>query len=309
MENNFNKTLFGYKDLFKEFVDIYNSNSLPNKILLSGKKGIGKCTFANHFINYIFSKNDEFKYNLDKNEIDINNKSYKLINSYTHPNFFKISLNKEKKNIDILQVREMINFANKSTFNNKEKIILIDDCEYLNKNSSNALLKIIEEPNNDLLFLLIFDSQKKITNTLKSRCVEFKFNLNIEYISEIVNSVFKENIFNKISKDFIYYSNSPLNYINFINLCNSFNLDYTKIEIDELIKFILKNKLIIKKNLSNDDIKYYLDIFFIKKIELIKNNYYFDLFSYFNKKYRLISKFNLDFDSYLLEFKSKMINE
>ena len=309
MENNFNKTLFGYKDLFKEFVDIYNSNSLPNKILLSGKKGIGKCTFANHFINYIFSKNDEFKYNLDKNEIDINNKSYKLINSYTHPNFFKISLNKEKKNIDILQVREMINFANKSTFNNKEKIILIDDCEYLNKNSSNALLKIIEEPNNDLLFLLIFDSQKKITNTLKSRCVEFKFNLNIEYISEIVNSVFKENIFNKISKDFIYYSNSPLNYINFINLCNSFNLDYTNIEIDELIKFILKNKLIIKKNLSNDDIKFYLDIFFIKKIELFKNNYYFDLFSYFNKKYRLISKFNLDFDSYLLEFKSKMINE
>ncbi len=309
MEYNFNKTLFGYKDLFKEFVDIYNSNSLPNKILLSGKKGIGKCTFANHFINYIFSKNDEFKYNLDKNEIDINNKSYKLINSYTHPNFFKISLNKEKKNIDILQVREMINFANKSTFNNKEKIILIDDCEYLNKNSSNALLKIIEEPNNDLLFLLIFDSQKKITNTLKSRCVEFKFNLNIEYIGEIVNSVFKENIFNKISKDFIYYSNSPLNYINFINLCNSFNLDYTKIEIDELIKFILKNKLIIKKNLSNDDIKYYLDIFFLKKIELIKNNYYFDLFSYFNKKYRLISKFNLDFDSYLLEFKSKMINE
>ena len=309
MENNFNKTLFGYKDLFKEFVDIYNSNSLPNKILLSGKKGIGKCTFANHFINYIFSKNDEFKYNLDKNEIDINNKSYKLINSYTHPNFFKISLNKEKKNIDILQVREMINFANKSTFNNKEKIILIDDCEYLNKNSSNALLKIIEEPNNDLLFLLIFDSQKKITNTLKSRCIEFKFNLNIEYISKIVNSVFKENIFNKISKDFIYYSNSPLNYINFINLCNSFNLDYTKIEIDELIKFILKNKLIIKKNLSNDDIKYYLDIFFLKKIELIKNNYYFDLFSYFNKKYRLISKFNLDFDSYLLEFKSKMINE
>ena len=309
MEYNFNKTLFGYKDLFKEFVDIYNSNSLPNKILLSGKKGIGKCTFANHFINYIFSKNDEFKYNLDKNEIDINNKSYKLINSYTHPNFFKISLNKEKKNIDILQVREMINFANKSTFNNKEKIILIDDCEYLNKNSSNALLKIIEEPNNDLLFLLIFDSQKKITNTLKSRCVEFKFNLNIEYIGEIVNSVFNENIFNKISKDFIYYSNSPLNYINFINLCNSFNLDYTKIEIDELIKFILKNKLIIKKNLSNDDIKYYLDIFFLKKIELIKNNYYFDLFSYFNKKYRLISKFNLDFDSYLLEFKSKMINE
>ena len=38
----------------------------------------------------------------------------------------------------------MINFCNKSSFNNREKIVLIDSIEKLNKNSVNALLKIVE---------------------------------------------------------------------------------------------------------------------------------------------------------------------
>ena len=40
----------------------------------------------------------------------------------------------------------MINFCNKSTFNNHEKIVLINNLDKLNKNSVNALLKIVEEP-------------------------------------------------------------------------------------------------------------------------------------------------------------------
>ena len=51
----------------------------------------------------------------------------------------------------------MINYANKSAFNNKERIILIDNAENLNLNSSNALLKITEEPNDNVFFILIFD--------------------------------------------------------------------------------------------------------------------------------------------------------
>ena len=302
-------TLIGYKEIFNELIKIYSSNSLPNKILFSGRKGIGKSTFAYHLINYLFSTDEDFKYDLFENKINLLNKSHKLLISGSHPNFFKISLNSEKKYIDISQVREMINFANKSSFNNKEKIILIDDCEYLNKNSSHALLKIIEEPQNNLLFLLIYDNQKKIESTLKSRCVEFKFNINENTTKEIVNSVMNEDIFDKISADFINYSNTPLNYINFINICNSFNLDYQNITIEDFVSFIFNNKSNLKKILSNDDIKFYLELYFLKSKLLSKNENLFNLFSYFNKKYKFINKFNLDFDTYLIEFKSKMINE
>ena len=49
----------------------------------------------------------------------------------------------------------MINYINKSSFNNIPRFILIDNIEHLNKNSTNALLKIIEEPNNNVFFILI----------------------------------------------------------------------------------------------------------------------------------------------------------
>ena len=125
---------------------------MPNKILLSGKKGSGKSTLAYHLINYILSENEEYKYNLKNFCINKDNKSYKLLQNNSHPNFYLIDLLTEKKSIDVGQIREMINYTNKSTFNNMARFILIDNTENLNKNSVNALLKIIEEPNDCLLY-------------------------------------------------------------------------------------------------------------------------------------------------------------
>ena len=45
--------LIGHNETFYNLTELYNNNLLPNKILLTGKKGIGKSTFAFHFINYI----------------------------------------------------------------------------------------------------------------------------------------------------------------------------------------------------------------------------------------------------------------
>ena len=49
-----------------------------------------------------------------------------------------------KKIYDINQIRELISNLNKSSFNNKPRFILIDNIEFLNKNSINALLKILK---------------------------------------------------------------------------------------------------------------------------------------------------------------------
>ena len=48
-------TLFYLNDFFLELSNLHLSKSLPNKILLSGEKGIGKCTLAYHIINFILS--------------------------------------------------------------------------------------------------------------------------------------------------------------------------------------------------------------------------------------------------------------
>ena len=44
-------TLYGYKKYFDLLKNLFNKNKLPNCILLSGQKGIGKSTFAYHFVN------------------------------------------------------------------------------------------------------------------------------------------------------------------------------------------------------------------------------------------------------------------
>ena len=128
--------LYELNPIFDEIVNLYNSNKLPSKILFSGSKGIGKSTLAYHLINYIFSINETSTYDINLKEINIQNNSFKLIKNGSHPNFHLIDLIDDKKNIEIAQIRSMINYANKSSFNNRPRFILIDNVENLNINSS-----------------------------------------------------------------------------------------------------------------------------------------------------------------------------
>ena len=112
-----NSTLIGYNNLFLDIKNIFDKKILPNKIIFSGNRGIGKCTFAYHLINYIFSINEDSKYNFNDNIILKENRSYNLITNNLHPNFFLISSDDDKKNIQISKIREMIEFTNMSSFN------------------------------------------------------------------------------------------------------------------------------------------------------------------------------------------------
>ena len=75
---------------------------------------------------------------------------------------------KKKKNIDINQIRELITNLNKFSFNNKKRFVLIDNIELLNLNSVNALLKILEEPNDNINFILINNNKSCLLYTSPS---------------------------------------------------------------------------------------------------------------------------------------------
>ena len=96
--------LLSFKDNFKELVNLSLRNKLPNKLIFSGNKGIGKSTFAFHLINYLFSQDEEGSYNLEDNEINFNNKSYKLVSNNTHPNLLLIE-STDKKFIEVSKIR------------------------------------------------------------------------------------------------------------------------------------------------------------------------------------------------------------
>ena len=110
-----NTKLYGYSLLFSNLTKLYSESKLPNKIIISGNKGIGKSTLAYHLTNYIFSMNENDKYDLENQTINENNTSFKLISKNAHPNFFLINNEDDKSNIQISKIREMINFTNKSS--------------------------------------------------------------------------------------------------------------------------------------------------------------------------------------------------
>ena len=159
--------LYGHEENFNKLVALYLKNGMPNTILFSGSKGIGKSTFLYHFINFLLSSNEENKYSLNNYKINVSNNSYKLVCDNIHPNVFLLENTSSDETIKVDKVRSLLKFLSKTTYNSNIKIVLIDNSEFLNINSSNALLKALEEPRPNTFFFLVHDSSSKIIETIK----------------------------------------------------------------------------------------------------------------------------------------------
>ena len=295
--------LYGLEDEFFEFVKLYDNKKLPNKILLSGQKGIGKCTLAYHLINFILSHNEEFSYNLNNLTINQENKSFKLIQNGSNPNFNLIDVNTEKKKIDIDQIRNLINNLNKSSLNSKPRFILIDNIEYLNLNSINALLKILEEPNENTYFILI-NNNKKITPTILSRCLNFKITLSNKKILTISNKLLNDNINNLINEDLLNYYFTPGKIYNLVKFSKEKEINLSEINLNSFLSLLINKGYYKEDNKIKIMIYDFVEFFLLKKISII----YSDFFSYFLKRINDTKNFNLDEESLFIEINSKLLN-
>ena len=303
-----NTKIYGMKKFFNEIITLYNDEKMPNKMLLSGKRGSGKSTLAYHLINYILSKEEEFKYDLNNFNINPENKSFKLLLNKTHPNFYLIDLLSEKKNIDVTQIREMITYTNKSSFNNKERFILIDNVENLNKNSINALLKIIEEPNENVFFILINNNEKYILPTLRSRCLTFKINFSFEESVNIANQILGKNILNEINHDLMSYYNTTGEMIDLINFSKEKSINLNDYNLTTLISLIIENNYYKKDRFVKNLLINFIELFFLKEYKLSeRKNSLLNFYHKFTKKINNTEKFNLDEESLFLEFKSELL--
>jgi DNA polymerase-3 subunit delta' len=308
LEPSENTSIYGYRYFFSEITELYNNRKMPNKILLSGKKGSGKATFAYHLVNFFLSKNEEFKYNLTENKINPENKSFKLLQSSSHPNFYLIDLLAEKKNIDVAQIRGMISYTNKSTFNNQDRFIMIDNVEYLNKNSINALLKIIEEPNENIYFILIANSEKNILPTLKSRCIKFKIHFSFDETVNICNQTLNQNILNELNHDLINYYCTPGEIIKLVQFAEEKQINLKDHDVSSIISLIIENTYYKKNIFIKNLLINFIELFLLKRYKTSNNkNLLLNFYQSFIQKINNTEKFNLDEESLFLEFKSKIL--
>ncbi|MEZ0323774.1 MAG: DNA polymerase III subunit delta' [Hydrogenothermaceae bacterium] len=172
------------KELIKKLLD-KNYDSLS--LLFEGKDCIGKKLFALYTARaYLCEKKEGFGCGECKDCRLVNNtisNIYEGTNLTPHYNI-KI-IQSESREIKIDQIREIIDFLQLKS--EKGKVVIIEKAENMNIESSNALLKTLEEPPSNSLIILTTSNQFKLLPTILSRLKKIKFkNLSDDDIRDIL---------------------------------------------------------------------------------------------------------------------------
>lgn len=159
---------FDDKILLERLALLFSLNKLPHALLLCGPEGSGKRTFARSLTAQIFAScATEEKKNLEK--------MLQRIEEGNHPDFISISPEGPLAQHPIDAIRSIQEQANLHPFEAPLKVFFIPAAERLPKASCNALLKVIEEPPQKTLMLLISNHPERILPTILSRCQRLSF--------------------------------------------------------------------------------------------------------------------------------------
>ena len=146
----------------EKFKNEANQDKVSASYLFYGDKRVDLLSYALMFSKMIMTKN--IQNDAEKEKIE------QLIDNSQHPDIEII--NKNNENIKIDEVREIIYSSIESSFNSPKKIFILCGIENLRKESSNALLKILEEPPKNVYFILL-SRTLNIIPTIKSRTIKF----------------------------------------------------------------------------------------------------------------------------------------
>jgi DNA polymerase-3 subunit delta' len=166
----------------KSLISDFKNNKLHHGLLFLGNQGIGKYNLALNIVSNI----------LTHNQTDIQADLKKIITG-CHPDLLIIKKENKKQSIAVDAIRDLSQFLSLTSAISKYRAIIIDSIDDLNKNSSNAILKILEEPPVNVFLFLINHNPHKILDTIKSRCRLIKIsNPDYENFKNILQEKIKE---------------------------------------------------------------------------------------------------------------------
>ena len=270
--------LHGLKNYLEDFSKLYDNGNFPKVLMLSGKKGQGKFTLIHHFMAFIFDKS-----NYDYKNFAIKEKNKLIYNIKENYNANIIYYSCIDKNIKIDDIRNLRLNLQKSTINNLNRFIILDDVECLSENCANALLKIIEEPSKTNYFIMINNKSQNILSTLKSRSIEFMIFLNNKEKLDVIKKLL---IDFKLDEN-INLENSTLTPGNYL-IYNKFVFD-ENININD--KLIINIKKLLKLNKSKKNIDYLnFAIYLVDQYYLTKSKKDLNINSYNDDRMIIIKK-------------------
>ena len=157
-----------FRDVFgqeraKRFLErLLRQKKVPHAILFSGMKGIGKTALAQEFAKLLNCLNPQ-----DFDSCDVCPSCLKIRDGY-HPDL--VWVRSEGAFIKLDQIRNLKQRLAFRPFEGKWRIVIIEEAQNLREEAGNSLLKLLEEPPKQNLFLLTTLEPQMLLPTIVSRC-------------------------------------------------------------------------------------------------------------------------------------------
>lgn len=167
--------IVGHQDKVHRLKQMVEARRVPHGLLFYGPKGIGKRLVADVLAASLLCEN--FDSVSDGKSIPCGRCSAcRRVMEQTHPDFKVVVPQGEKlKSIKIEMIREVISQAQRVPTLSRRRVVIIDGADFLNEAAANSLLKTLEEPASETIFILIAERQAAILPTILSRVTPISF--------------------------------------------------------------------------------------------------------------------------------------
>lgn len=174
--------LFGHDGACAQVLDAFNGDRMHHAWMLTGPKGIGKASLAYHISRFLLAAEPAgdslFGTPPPATSLSVpaDHPVARRIRAGSEPGLCILrrpvddKTGKLKTVIPVDTVRELRRFFGLSAGGNGRRVVIVDCIDEMNANAANALLKVLEEPPQDAVLLLVTHQPSRILPTIRSRC-------------------------------------------------------------------------------------------------------------------------------------------
>ncbi len=170
--------LFGHREAETALLNAYRSGRIPHAWLIGGAAGIGKATLAYRMARFVLAYRNPLASDVQRAEtlgVDPCDPVARHVAAGAHGGLLTLERTLNDKGvmrtvITVDETRETISFFGSTAAVEGWRVCIVDTVDELNPNAANALLKILEEPPQQSLFLLVSHAPARVLPTILSRC-------------------------------------------------------------------------------------------------------------------------------------------
>jgi DNA polymerase-3 subunit delta' len=170
--------LFGHAGAEAALLAAYRGGRIPHAFMLIGQKGIGKATLAYRMARFVLAHPDPAAPAVQAATslaVDPGHPVARRVAAQAHGDLLILERTPNDKGvlrqqIAVEDVRRTVTFFGATAGEGGWRVAIVDAVDELNRAGANALLKVLEEPPQRALLLLVCHSASRVLPTLRSRC-------------------------------------------------------------------------------------------------------------------------------------------